>query len=508
MDMRTIIFAALALSLTIAGTPVSAQSQAQQAPKYAAKVPPSVTTPNRVKTRIGTLRFTDGVPDAATVKKAYDQLDFGRGVEAFLAGIPATSVYALCEGFREAGFPANEAMGITESMADSRALFLTPNSTVVYVWFCADAVKEPIVVQVPPGVLGMIDDAYFRYLTDLGLPGPDQGKGGKYLVVPTSYQGALPKDGYVVVKTPSYSNLVIIRAFVQNGDVAAVVRNIKENAAMYPLSAADSVPAQKFVNISGKQFNTIHANNFHFYEELNAVVQHEPADFLDPEVAGLFASIGIQKGKNFAPDARMKAILVDAVATGNAASRAILYAPRDTRLRIFPDRNWFTTFVDGSFDHIDGGSRLVDTRAMFHYYATGVTPAMTRSKPGTGSAYAIAARDSRGDYFDGAKTYKVTLPAPIPAARFWSFTVYDNQTRSMLETDQATAGLDSTFKDLKKNTDGSVTVYFSPNAPRGQEGNWVQTWPGKGWNTLFRLYGPTESWFNKTWKPGDFELVK
>jgi hypothetical protein len=360
---------------------------------------------------------------------------------------------------------------------------------------------------VPPGTLGMIDDAYFRYVTDLGLPGPDQGKGGKYLVVPPGYQGAVPKEGYFVNRTRSYTNLFIVRAFVQNGDVAAVVRNIKENARMYPLSAAGNPPAQKFVNISGKQLNTVHSNNFHFYEELNAVVQHEPADFLDPDVAGLFAAIGIQKGREFAPDARMKAILVDAVATGNAASRAILYAPRDPRLRIFPDRNWFTTFIGGSYEFIDGGARLPDARAMFHYYATGVTPAMTMAKPGTGSTYAIAARDSQGRYFDGAKTYKVTLPADVPAARFWSFTVYDNQTRSMLETDQATAGLDSTFPNLKKNQDGSVTVYFAPNAPAGQEGNWVQTSSGKGWNTLLRLYGPLQPWFDKSWKPGDFERV-
>ena len=485
----------------------SASTRVASTAKYAASVPASIITPDTVQTRIGTLKFADGAPDEATVQKAYDQLDFGRGVEAFLAGIPATSVYALCEGFKEAGFPANEGIGVTENLADARALFLTPNSTVVYVWFCADAVKEPIVVHVPSGTLGMIDDAYFRYVTDLGLPGPDQGKGGKYLVVPPGYQGALPKEGYFVAKTRTYTNLFIVRAFVQNGDVAGAVRNIKENARMYPLSAAGNPPAQTFVNISGKQFNTVHANDFHFYEELNAVVQHEPAGFLDPDVAGLFAAIGIQKGREFAPDARMKAILVDAVATGNAASRAILYAPRDPRLRIFPDRNWFTTFVGGSYEFVDNGARLLDARAMFHYYATGVTPAMTMASPGTGSTYAIAARDSQGRYFDGAKTYKVTLPAPVPAARFWSFTVYDNHTRSMLETDQGTAGLDSTFPNLKKNQDGSVTVYFAPNAPAGQEGNWVQTSPGKGWNTLLRLYGPLQPWFDKTWKPGDFELV-
>ncbi|WP_244441178.1 DUF1254 domain-containing protein [Mesorhizobium sp. STM 4661] len=439
---------------------------------------------------------------------AYDNLDLGRGVETFLSGIPATSVYALCEGFKEAGYKPNEGIGITENLADARALFLTPNSTVVYVWFCADLKEGPMVVEVPPGALGMIDDAYFRYVTDLGVVGPDQGKGGKYLLVPPGDTGSVPSEGYFVQKPRTYSNLFIIRAFVKDGDVAGAVASIKANARMYPLSVAANPPAQKFVNISGVKFNTVHANDFHFYEELNAVVQHEPADFLDPETAGLFAAIGIKKDKPFAPDARMKAILTDAVAVGNATARAILFSPRDPRLRIFPDRQWFTTFIGGSHEFIDGGARLLDARAMFHYYATGVTPAMTAAKPGTGSTYAIAARDSQGRYFDGGKIYKVTMPAPVPAARFWSFTIYDNQTRSMLETDQATAGLDSTYPALKADADGSVTVWFSPQPPAGHEGNWVQTMPGKGWNTLLRLYGPLEPWFDKTWKPSDFELVE
>ena len=256
-----------------------------------------------------------------------------------------------------------------------------------------------MVVQVPPGVLGMIDDAYFRYITDLGFPGPDQGKGGKYLLVPPDYTGAVPSEGYFVNKSRTYSNLFIIRSFVQNGDVAAAVKNVKDNARMYSLSAAANPPAQKFVNISGLQFNTVHANDFHFFNELNAVVQHEPADFIEPETVGVFAAIGIKKGKPFAPDARMKAILTNSMAVGNATARANLFTPRDPRLKIFPDRQWLTTFIGGSYTFADGAARHMDSRAMFHYYATGVTPAMTAAKPGTGSVYAIGARQLAGPLF-------------------------------------------------------------------------------------------------------------
>ena len=133
---------------------------------------------------------------------------------------------------------------------------------------------------------------------------------------------------------------------------------------------------------------------------------------------------------------------------------------------------------------------------------------MVKPMVGKGSVYEIGARDADGHHLDGSKTYKVTLPAPIPAKDFWSFMVYDNQTRSILETDQKTGGVDSNAKGLKLHEDGSATVYFGPKAPEGQEANWVQTIPGKGFNVLLRLYGPLKPWFDKTWMPGDFELVK
>jgi hypothetical protein len=413
----------------------------------------------------------------------------------------------VCEGPSQAGVQRNSGIGIFQELMDARSLFLTANSTTIYVFSCLDLAQGPIVVEIPPGILGPVDDAYFRWVTDVGLTGPDKGKGGKYLFVPPGYTGELPSDGYFVVKPKTYGNWVFYRAFVQGGDTAAAANGVKAKARVYPLSAARNPPTQTFVNLSGSQLNTIHANDFHFYEEINAVIQHEPADAFDPEIVGLFAAIGIKKGQPFAPDERMKGILTDAIAVANATARAILFAPRDERVKFYPDRQWGTGFVGGSYEFLNNGERMLDARTLFHYYATGITPAMAFAKPGTGSAYAYAARDSMGRYLDGGKTYKITLPAPIPAGQFWSFMVYDGQTRSMLETDQKLAGLDSTQPDIKKNSDGSVTVWFGPKAPAGQESNWVQTMPGKGWNTLLRLYAPLQPWFDKTWKPGDFERV-
>ncbi|UFX43266.1 DUF1254 domain-containing protein [Bradyrhizobium sp. 41S5] len=503
--MRKLLFGAL--SLLTAATLIPAYAQSQSDPKYSAKVPPYITTPDKVETSIGTLKFFDGLPDAETAQKVYDNLDRARGMEAFLSGMPAASIYAMCEGLSQIGVKRNEVIGIFADLMDARSLFLTANTTTIYVSACMDLKDGPMVLEVPPGVLGPVDDAYFRWVTDVGLTGPDKGQGGKYLFVPPGYSGNLPSQGYFVIKSPTYSNWLLSRAFVEGGDMAAASNGVKARAKIYPLSAAGNPPQQKFVDLSGMQFNTIHANDFHFYEELNEVIQHEPADAFDPEIVGLFAAIGIKKDKPFAPDARLKSILVDAVAIGNATARAILFAPRDQEVKFYSDREWGNGFVGGSYEFLNNGERMLDVRTRFHYYATGITPAMAFAKPGTGSAYAFAGRDAKGEYLDGGKTYKVTLPAPIPAAQFWSFTVYDGQTRSMLETDQKLAGLDSTQKDIKKNSDGSVTVWFAPKPPAGHETNWVQTMPGKGWNTLLRLYAPLEPWFDKTWKPGDFERV-
>ena len=482
-------------------------AQADQ-PKYAAEVPSSITTPESVETRIGTLNFKDGLPDDETVQKAYDQMDFSRGMEAFLSGIPAASVHAMCTGLDQVGVEKNRGIGITEDLMDARSLFLTPNSTTVYAFLCIDLSGGPVVVEIPSGVLGPVDDAYFRFVTDVGLTGPDRGKGGKYLFVPAGYKEKLPGTGYFIARTPTHTNLIFFRAFVQDNDIKAAVKHVKDKARVYPLAASRKPGPTSFVNTSGMKLNTIHSNDFKFYEEMNEVIQHEPAAAFDPEIVGLFAAIGIKKGKPFQPDARLKAILTEAVAVGNAAARAILFAPRDPRVKFFDDRQWGNGFIGGSHQFLDNGERMLDARTLFHYAATGITPAMAAARPGSGSAYAFTSRDADGKFLDGSQTYKITLPAPVPVGQFWSFTVYDAQTRSMLETDQKLAGIDSNQKALKPDADGSYTVWFGPQAPASHEGNWVQTRAGKSWQVILRLYAPLQPWFDKTWKPGDPEPVQ
>jgi len=484
-------------------------SQAQTPPKLkmTTDIPTAITTPDSVETRLGTLRFFDGFPDDATIEKVYDNLDFSRGVQAFLNAMPGASVYALREGMRSQGAD-NQTVLIMETLMDSRSLFLTPNSETVYSMMWLNLKDGPLVIETPPNILGIIDDHWFNYVGDVGNAGPDKGKGGKFLLLPPGYQGDVP-EGYFVFRSPTFGNIFFWRGFLVNGDTRPAVESTKKFAKVYPLAKAVNPPPMKFINVSGKAFNTIHANDFTFFEEVNHIVQEEPNAALNPETLGLLAAIGIEKGKPFAPDARMKRILTEAAAVGNATARATVFRSRLKGAPIFPNSAWCTPFVGGSHEFLSQpGVRNLDARTFFFYYATGITPAMASKTVGVGSQYAVAFVDSQGKALDGSKTYTIHLPPNIPAKNFWSFVLYDNQTRSMLQTDAQFPSLGSQSKGIVINPDTSVDVYFGPVAPMGHEANWVQTVPGKGWNVILRLYGPLQSWFDKTWKPGEIELVK
>ncbi|MNX75639.1 hypothetical protein D3C86_1071230 [compost metagenome] len=474
--------------------------------KYTTKIPSAITIPDRIQTRLGTLTFKDGFPDDSTVQKVYDNLDFSRGVIAFLNTMPAASLAAQRTAFRKFG-PDNGTVVIFETLMDSKSLFLTANTESIYAMAWMNLKNGPVVVESPANTLGLADDFWFHYVTDLGIAGPDKGKGGKFLFLPPNYKGKIPA-GYYVCQSNTYNVLLGTRGFVVKGDPKPGVENIKSNLRIYPLSQAANPGQTNFFNVSGKAFNTIHSMDYNFFEEVNQIVQEEPSAAMDAETLGLLAAIGIEKGKPFAPDARMKAILTEAAVIGNATARANAYRTRLTEAYFYPNSAWCTPFVGGSYLFENNGVRMWDARSFMFFYATGITPAMTIQHVGAGSAYAAAFFDADKKSFDGSKTYKMHLPANIPAKQFWSVVLYDNQTRSMLQTDQQFPSTGSQKAGVVVNADKSVDVYFGPKAPNGMENNWVQTIPGKGWNIILRLYGPLEPWFDKTWRPSEIEEVK
>jgi hypothetical protein len=525
------------------------------AAQTAPAIPPSITTPDKVDTRIGTLDFKDGAPSKATLEKAFDQIDFTHAYNAFVNTMQGVSVVAARRSFLEAGVKDNEILIFSELM-DAKSLFLTANADTVYFLGFIDVSKGPMVFEVPPKALGTLDDMWFRWVTDFGLPGPDRGIGGKYLILPPGYDGPVPEGGYFVARSRTTRVLILGRAFLENrSDPKPAVESIKKFTKLYPyepggvgtpiaeflsgkarLGRVSEPLATVFHEGSGKVMNTIPPNDWSFYEMLNEIVQQEPATSLDPEQMGSAAAIGIIKGKPFAPDARMKKILTEALAVANAASRSLLMNPRDPSWYYYPNSAWFNPlFVSGyEFETpipmiegpVRGGERIpvaakpfpstgyrqLDARTAFFYGITGITPAMAMRMTGIGSQYLFASVDADKNYFDGAKTYKVTLPKGIPEVNFWSLTLYDNQTRSMLDTPQRypRAGSQSyPSPAAATNADGSTTIYFGPTQPQGiARGNWIQTDPKKGWFTILRLYSPLEPFFTKEWRPSEIELVR
>jgi hypothetical protein len=510
-------------------------------------IPPALTTPDRVETRIGTLEFKDGAPTVETAEEVRDTLDFTRALNVYNNSFRGASAYALGNGFQSVGAEDNSIIIFSELM-DARSLFLTANADTVYYMAVVNLSKGPMVVEQPPMGLGTINDMWFSWIIDIGFPGPDRGEGGKYLLVPPGYDGPLPEGGFFIARSRTNRVLYAARSFLVNNDPKPTVELIKKHLKIYPYTPGGfgtsiatalegkvrlvknpPVPETKFVEGSGKAFNTIPPGDYGFFEMINENVQQEPATSYDVELAGQLAAIGIVKGRPFKPDARMKKILTDAAAVGNAAGRMLnwRYSVPHPEWSYYPGSMWGNMLWEGGANFEtpppeftrEGmfkplpptGARTLDSRTAFYYAYTLDSPGMIMRIPDVGSQYLMGFLDRDKNPFDGAKTYKVTLPPNIPARAFWSFTVYDNQSRSMLDTPQRypRAGSQSYPSPAAEATaDGSTTIYFGPKQPEGvKRGNWIQTMPDKGWFTILRLYGPLEPYFTKEWRPSEIEPV-
>jgi hypothetical protein len=513
----------------------------------AAQTPPGLTTPDKVDTSIGALDFRDGAPSVATAEKVRDALAFTAALNVFNNSFRGASAYALGKGFQSIGAEDNTPIIFSELM-DAKSLFLTANADTVYYMAVVNLSQGPMVVEQPPLGLGTINDMWFSWIIDIGFPGPDRGEGGKYLLVPPGYDGPPPEGGFFVARSRTNRVLYAARSFLVNNDPKPTVELIKKHLKIYPytpggvgtsiatalegkvrLAKNPPVPETKFVEASGKAFNTIPPGDYGFFEMINENVQQEPATSYDVELAGQLAAIGIVKGKPFRPDARMKKILTDAAAVGNATGRMLnwRYTVAHPEWSYYPGSMWGSMLWEGGANFEtpppeftrEGmfkplpptGARTLDSRTAFYYAYTLDSPGMIMRIPDVGSQYLMGFLDKDSNPFDGAKTYKVTLPPNIPARAFWSFTLYDNQTRSMLDTPQRHPRAGSqTYPSpaAEPNPDGSTTVFFGPTQPTGvKRGNWIQTMPGKGWFTILRLYSPLPAFFDKSWRVGEIEPV-
>lgn len=456
-----------------------------------------------IDTRIGKLTFESGYPSQETIDKLYDEMDFQRATQAYLWGIPAVGVAEWRLAHRDI-FKAKNGEMLSYLDFDEKLGILTPNFTTPYIITLIDLQETgPIVIELPPGAMaGMIMDPWQRVLADLGVVGPDQGKGGKFLILPPGHEMVNP-EGYYVVQSPGRTVFAGVRLLDDDKDKA--IRELIPGIKTYTWSPDGTGEVMPVRRAGDKKWSQMPPRGMAYWESLNKVVQSEPVMERDRLILAQLRFLGIEKGKPFKPDARQKKILEQAVVVGEAMAKA---NTSDKRVEppFWPGTNWKHALVVSVDQRMPGYDQL-DERAVWFYEAVSVSKAMLSQTPGVGQRYIAAYKDGDGKWLSGENTYKLHVPPNPPAKRFWSVTAYDEDTRQMVVTDQGRPDLSSRKEDIVKNDDGSIDVYFGPEAPEGKEANWVQTEPGKGWFTYFRFYGPTEPFFDKSWSLPDFEKV-
>jgi hypothetical protein len=366
------------------------------------------------------------------------------------------------------------------------------------------------VAELPAGpLMCVVNDLNQRYVMDMGIPGPDAGKGGKHLLIPPGYTAKIP-EGYFTGTPTTTRVLLLVRVIPPGGDVQKGIDMLK-TVKIYPLSGpADWPVIWSAIGDRSQDFTPVRwEKNLDYWKQLAEVINQEPAYEGYRMNYGQLACLGIEKGKPFEPDARMERILVKAAQIANDQMRVQSFGDRRPDRVAWPDRKWEWASLrpeNGTFDQPT--AKDLEAREKWFYQAQIESPAMFRRTAAAGSLYWLGVRDSAGAYLDGSKTYKLTVPQPVPAKLFWSVTVYDPDSRSEILTGTHKAALRSMYE--LKNTASAPTVdlYFGPTAPAGREGQWIKTIPGKGWFTYFRIYGPGSPAFDGSWKPGDFENVK
>ena len=463
-------------------------------------------TTGTIESRVGKLELKNGYPTEETVQKAYDELDFQRACQAYLWALPYMAMAEWQREQRET-FNAGNLDYVDYFDFKDKLGLLTANATTPYSIAFPNMEKTgPLVFEIPPGAMaGGIMDFWQRPFTDCGQTGPDKGKGGKFLVLgPNDKDISPPPAGYHVFRCPTMSVWIGMRGLDPDREKAlGLVQQLK----IYPYSQRDNPPAMKHIRPEGRKWTGEQPRGLKYWEGLAKIINEEPAHERDRIMLAMLVPLGIAKGKPFKPDERQKPILTEAAAVGEIMARANGYAKRFPGAQVWPGKKWeYSLFLKETNQEVTNHTQL-DERASWFYEAVGVTEGMMGRTVGAGQVYLESSKDSTDAWLDGGKTYKLTVPKDAPVAQFWSFTVYDNESRCLIDTGSYPDR--SSRDDITKNADGSVDLYFGPAAPAGKSSkNWIKTLPNKGWFTYFRLYGPTQPYFDKTWALPDIEPMQ
>jgi hypothetical protein len=454
-------------------------------------------------TRIGKIEFELGFPSKDSVTKLYDELDFQRACQAYIWALPIV-------GFAEWQASAAKSLGagdldyVLYLSAEDKLGILTPNGTTPYILAFSDLSKTgPLIVEVPAGPSGGgVLDFWQRPITDTGLPGPDKGEGAKYVVLPPGAPD-IKADGYRIIRSPTVNIMVGTRAL--HPDPAQANAWIK-TLRIYPYAQRDNPPTTRLIRPEGRKWSQVPPRGIAYWERLAEILNREPVAERDRFIMAMLKPLGIEKGKPFQPDARQKKLLEQGAFIGEAMAMSLSFNKRSEGARYRSDANWDYLIMLDPSQETEFFSQL-DERADYFYQAVTTTKGMVTKTPGVGSTYLGTTESKDGGRFDGGKTYHLRVPPNAPAKQFWSLTLYDVDTRSFIVNKEQIVDRSSRM-DLAKNADGSVDLYMGPKAPQGFEKNWIPTVPGRGWFPLFRLYAPTEAYFDHSWPLPSINLVR
>lgn len=465
----------------------------------AASMASTVVAETVENTYVGKLEFQDQTITKETAQALHQRVALQRASQLVLWSLPITSFYQGYEAQNSnLGVDGNDpVIGLYQGYS-SVYPFLTANITTPYTISMADLSKTgPLVVNIPAGsVYGVVDNAWQQPIKEI-----NSGKAQALLFVGPGQE--YPKDfkGEVI-----QSDTFIILYFYRILGTGPEVEKLKTAVTAYKLSDAANPPKTRFIKYDPEKGDKVTLNtqprDMRYWELVNSYVQKEPMAERDRFFYAWLKDLGIEKGKPFKPTAEQKQVMLEGLKVGMAMAQATSF--NKTR-EMFPtalygkDSGWEDAMA-GMNPKIDMENySMFNERASYTFEAVTTSAGMVSRVPGKGSAYLGSYYDADGNALMGGNNYTLRIEANPPAENFWSITVYDIENRLLVRNDIEKSGVNSRQKDLIKNTDGSVDLYFGPVAPRGKEANWVQTNKGQSYFMYLRLYGPLQPYFDQTW---------
>ncbi len=492
----------------------------------------------RYHASLAALPFKYDYPTKETASILQKELAFQRATQTYLWSLPAVNMMAMKEGHETLmDGEGYYKLGIYEDRLKPNTVITTPNSDVIYgLGWINMKDHGPMIIEAPEKMQALINDMWHKalpgpinqkngtpYKGDIGLPGPDRGTGGLYLILPPGKSRAdYDAKKYFIYESDTYDVFIFLRGFFDDASNLQPTVDNMEKIKIYPLKGKHQ--KMQFHHLSDVKGNSVAPHDWRYFSMLDRLIQKEENNTIDPYMNGMLATLGIKKGVEFSPSSAEKKMLTNAAQTGWKMAKEIAanYDEKSSATTgdttfwkgsywvahsLLKDNDMFGALMDTEFNDIETGHTLVDAKAHMYINHYSISNGMFVSVVGAGAKYAGAYKDSKGHYLNGSCTYSLTLPANVPAGLFWSVTAYDASTAAGLGANNKYPSIGDRDHP-KQNKDGSTTLYFGPDAIADTPAkNYLHTPENKGWFSLIRLYGPQKSFFERSWRPGDFEKI-